>query len=438
MQRKILFALVLSAGLSSPGLAGEWPQWRGPDGQGHATGKGFPLTWSEKQNVTWKTELPGRGWSSPVVWGEQIWLTAALEIPASPEKAKERLKADATDQPHSVLDEVRLHALCVDRKSGRLLHDIELITVRDPQWVHEQNSYATPTPVIGQGRVWCHFGTFGTACVDTTSGQVLWKNTDLHLNHEHGPGGSPVLWKNLLIFHGDGSDVQFVAALEKETGKLAWKTARSAKLERKPLELCTYSTPLLLEFASGPQLISTGPDWLYGYDPASGKELWKLGYDTQGFAMSSRPVAGGGRIFFSTGFYKPVLQVVRHDGSAQPVMDWGYAKGVPTMSSPLLVDDLIFFIGDSGILTCVTTAKGKQAFRERLDGRFLASPTLADGRVYIPSAEGKTYVVPSDGKFELLATAELEGRQMATPAAVDGVFFIRTEKALYRIENPGK
>jgi len=418
--------------------AANWPQWRGPDGQGHAEGSGYPLTWSEKENVAWKAEIPGRGYSSPVVWGDQVWLTTALEIASSPEKAKERLKADTSDQPHSVLDEVKLHAIGVDRASGKILHDVELLVVRDPQWVHQQNSYATPTPVIEEGRLYCQFGTYGTACVDTASGKVLWTNTDLHLMHEHGPGGSPILWKNLLIFHCDGSDVQYVAALDKATGKLAWRTDRSAKLESKPIERCTYSTPLLLEGKSGPQLISTGPDWLYGYDPGTGKELWKTPYETTGFAMSSRAVAGDGRIFFSTGFYKPILKVFKFDGSAPPALDWDYPKGVPTVSSPLWVDGLLYFIGDSGVFTCLTAAKGKQIYRERLEGRFLASPTLADGRIYVPSVEGKTYVLTTGGEFKLLATNPLEGQQFASAAAADGAFYLRTDKALYRIQIPTK
>src|SRR5206468_1484084 len=223
----LLMGALLSGGdFKIARAASNWPQWRGPEGQGHAVGKGYPSKWSETEGVIWKTPLPGRGWSSPVVWGSQIWLTMALEVPAAPEKAQERLKANTNDQPVTLLDEVKFHALCVDRATGKLLQDVELMTERDPQWVHQLNSYASPTPVIEEGRLYCHFGTFGTACVDTREGKVLWTNTSLRVNHENGPGSSPVLWKDRVIFHLDGSDRQFIAALDKTTGKLAWKTNR--------------------------------------------------------------------------------------------------------------------------------------------------------------------------------------------------------------------
>ncbi|CAN5909830.1 hypothetical protein BH11VER1_BH11VER1_09780 [soil metagenome] len=174
--------------------AANWPQWRGDDGQGHAEGGGYPLTGSESENVVWKTPVPGRGWSSPVIWGSQIWLTTAHETLASPERAAQRLvEANPRGRQLTMLDEVRLHAVCFDRATGKLVHDIELHREKEPQWVHADNSYATPTPVIEDGRLYCHFGTFGTFCVDTVNGRVLWRNTELHLMHDNGPVSSPVL-----------------------------------------------------------------------------------------------------------------------------------------------------------------------------------------------------------------------------------------------------
>lgn len=424
--------------------APNWPQWRGPDGQGHAEGTGYPLAWSESRNVAWKTAIPGRGWSSPVIWGEQIWLTTAIEIPASPEKEKERLKKNTGDQPLTLLDEVRLHALCLDKSSGRILHDIEMHREPEPQWVHKLNSYATPTPVIEEGRLYCHFGTLGTFCVDTANGKVLWKNTDaaLKLMHENGPGSSLVPWRDKLVFHGDGSDVQFVAALDKQTGRLAWKTGRSGEMNRNPQLRKSYATPLIVELAGKPVLFSQGANWLYGYDPANGKELWKVSYGTLGFSLSARPVAGHGMFYMSTGFAKPQLMAVKCEGAEPPEIAWSFTKGAPTMPSPLLVGDELYFVNDGGILVCLDARTGAENYRERLanettkrmGGTYNASPLVADGRLYIFNREGVTHVIAPGKQFRKLADNKLEGQVMASPAAVDGALFIRTDQALYRIE----
>ena len=203
-----------------PLCAEDWPQWRGPDGQGHAVTQGLPLTWSESENVAWKTELPGLGWSSPVILGEQIWLTTAETLAASEQERAARQETVTNSQPVEIVKQVNMFAVCVDKQTGAVQHHVQLMTDDDPDPIHVDNSYATPTPVIESGRLYCHFGTHGTACVDTTTGDVVWTNQDLRLNHENGPGSSPVLYNDLLVFHCDGSDVQYVAALSKHTGQL--------------------------------------------------------------------------------------------------------------------------------------------------------------------------------------------------------------------------
>ena len=419
--------------------ASDWPQWRGPEGQGHAHTTGLPLHWSETNNVTWKTPIPGRGWSSPVIESNQIWLTTAFETPAKPEDAERRLKADTGKQPLTVLEEVRLHAICVDKASGRLLHNIELLRVKEPQWVHQLNSYASPTPVIEGGRLYCHFGAFGTACVDTGTGRVLWTNREHEIMHENGPGSTPMLWRELLIFHCDGSDVQYIAALDKRSGKTVWKTARSGEMNKNPQLKKSYGTPLVVEIQGKPQLMSPAANWLYAYDPATGRELSRMSYGTLGFSISARPVTGHGLIYMSTGFMRPELLAIRADSAAGPEIAWRFGKGVPNVPSPLLVGDELYFVSDAGgMVTCLDARTGAEQYRERLGGNFSASPVFADGKIYISSREGRTSVLAPGRSFKRLAENQLDGQLMASAAVVDGALFLRTDKALYRIEQKGK
>ena len=189
----------------------DWPQFRGPDGQGHSSATGLPLQWSETTNIRWKVPIPGRGWSSPVLGGGQIWLTTAL------------------DDGHS------LRALCLEQQTGKLIHNIEVFQIPKPPVINGKNSYASPTPVLEPGRLYVHFGTFGTACIDTSTGKILWTNQELRLDHKEGPGSSPAVCGDLLILNCDGIDVQYVAALDKHSGRVAWKTPRSGAPTHTPI-----------------------------------------------------------------------------------------------------------------------------------------------------------------------------------------------------------
>ena len=428
--------LILAAIISASASAAEWPEWRGPGGQGHASAKGLPTVWSETSGVAWKSAITGRGWSSPVIDGKQIWITTAIETPTKPEDAARRLKKNTGDQPLTMLEQVELRAVCVDRDTGRIIHDVPLLTEREPQGVHALNSYASCSPVIEGGRLYCHFGTFGTACVDTAKGALVWKNTDLHIQHENGPGSSPVLWKNLLIFHLDGSDTQFLVALDKATGKLAWKTDRSGAMNTNPQLKKSYGTPIVIESGGKAELISPAADWLYAYDPAIGRELWKLPFGRLGFSITPRPVTGHGMIFMSTGFMKPEMIAVKLGGTHD--IAWRYAKGAPTMPSPLLVGDELYFVSDAGVITCLDAKTGAEIYKERLGGDYSSSPIFADGKIYIGSRTGLVTVIQPGKKFETLGKNQLPGKIMATPAALDGALFIRTDEALFRIGGGAK
>lgn len=410
-----------------------WPEWRGAGGQGAASAREVPVEWSETKSVVWRTGLPGRGWSSPVISGNEVWMTTAVEKAATPEEAERRLKDNTGDQPLTVLESVSLRAVCVARDSGRLLHDIELLNVKEPQWVHQLNSYASPSPVIEAGRLYAHFGTLGTACLDTRSARIIWKNEDIHIMHENGPGSTPVLWADKLIIHFDGSDQQFIAALDKNTGKLAWKTPRSGRMNERGQLKKAYGTPLVVNISGKPVAVSPAADWVYGYDPATGAELWKVPYGELGFSMSVRPVADAERIYLSTSFGKSKMIALKHAGVKTPEIVWQNNKNAPKMSSPVLHGDLLFYVDDGGIVSCVDVKTGEALYRERLGGKFSSSPILADGKLYFCSREGVVSVVEAAKQFKILAQNKLDGQIMASPAAFDGTLFIRTDKALYRI-----
>jgi outer membrane protein assembly factor BamB len=424
--------LVLALSTPSP-AAEEWPQWRGPRGAGLAVGTGYPLTWSETENISWKTPLPGRGWSSPVISGGKVWMTTAFEVPCTPEEEKERLKTNTGDQPLTLLSEVKLNALCVDTQTGKLEQNIPLLTVKNPQWVHQQNSFASPTPYLHEGRLYAHFGTFGTACLDLASAKVLWTNQTIQLMHENGPGSSPIVWRDLVFFHADGSDTQKLYALQKDTGKISWQITRSGTLRSNPQLKKSYATPLIIERDGQPILLSNGADWLYGYDPATGMEKWRRAYGDLGFSLSALPVEANGMVYYSTGFMKPALHAVRCSATGEPELVWSVGKNVPTIPSPLATGDQVFFLADAAFCSSVDAKTGEEHYRERLGGQFNASPLLADGRLYATTRDGVTHVLATGSKFQKLAQNKLPGQQWSTFAAVGGAFYARTDTALYKI-----
>ncbi len=413
-------ALIALLVCTSPlAAASDWTQFRGPDGQGHSSAQNVPLTWSETENITWKTAVPGRGWSSPAIRGNQIWLTTAVD------------------------DGRSLRAIAVDRTSGAILHDVEVFQLDDPGSIHANNSHASPTPFIDGDRIFVHFGAHGTACL-ASDGEVLWKTQELKYNHRHGPGGSPVVWKDLVFLNCDGSDVQYVVALDKHTGRIRWKHERQhISQQRKDGELpvpMAYCTPLLIEVDGQTQLVSLGSDAIVAHEPSTGEEIWWFAYS--GYSNVARPVYAQGMLFVSSGFGNPVLYAFKAGGSGditETALVWKDAKGsvVPLDVSPLVVGDELYTISDAGIAVCYDVATGKTHWLKRLGGKFWASPVLADGRIYCVNAEGKTIVMAPGTKYEELAVNELDGAAQASPAIVDGSIFLRTDTHLYRIDENG-
>lgn len=418
--RHILPALLVLPLFNTPRLlASDWPQFRGPEGQGHSTASKLPTTWSETENVLWKTPVPGSGWSSPALLGQQIWLTTAVDNGKT------------------------LHALAFDRNSGKLLHDVVVFELEDPGPIHGKNSHASPTPILEGDRVFVHFGAHGTACLDN-SGRILWTNRELRYNHRHGPGGSPVLFKDLLILNCDGSDVQFVTALDKATGQVRWKTDRRHISEDrrtgKSNVPMAYSTPLLATIDGRLQLLSCGSDSLVSYNPEDGSENWWFSYN--GYSNVPRPVLANGLVFISSGYDRPEFFAVRTADAKDDItashLAWNLKKAAPLNPSPLAVGDELYLVSDNGIATCLDAASGAEHWQERLGGNFSASPTFADGLIWFLDEAGKMTVIKPGKTFEQIGTNTLEGRTLATPAFVDQSIYLRTDTHLYRLQLPGK
>jgi outer membrane protein assembly factor BamB len=415
---------LLLAVLPADAANATWPEFRGPTGQGIVgDGAGLPLRWSEEENIRWKTPIHGRAWSSPVSDGKRIWLSTATT------------------------NGMELSAVSVDFESGKVLQDLKLFRVETPQYAHPFNTYASPTPVmdVEAKRVYITFGSPGTACLDTESGKVIWARTDLECNHFRGAGSSPILYRNLLIMHFDGSDFQYVIALDKNTGKTVWKTDRSLDFkdltpEGKPAAdgdwRKGFATPLVHNFGEGDLLISHGSKAVYGYEPLTGKELWFV-EEQKTHSASGRPVVGHGMIFVSMGHPNSELWAIQPGGKGDVTEShvvWKVKRNVPTRSSVVLGGELLYMVNDGGIASCLEAKTGEQVWNERMGGKYSAAPILAGDRVYFFSEDGQAFVLQAGREYKVLATNKLGDGFMATPGVIGNSFLLRSRSALYRVE----
>ena len=424
---RIILLIALTVGL--PTARADWPDFRGPWGNGHVSAPGdskligLPLHWSETNNIKWKTEIPHRGWSTPVVLGGQIWLTTATE--------------DGRDY----------FAICVDEASGKISFNEKVFHTDNPEPLGNgasMNCYATPSPVIEAGRVYVHFGSAGTACLDTKTGKAIWKRNDLPCRHYRGASSSPVLFENRLILTFDGADLQYLAALDKQTGGTVWKTNRSVAWhdENVPGPMArdgdlrkAHGTPLIATVAGKPQLFSVGAKAAYGYDPRNGHELWRVEYND--YSSAPRPLFANGLAYIVTGLKNKEMWAVKPDGRGNVTdthVAWKLNSHVGKYASPVLVDGLIYTAADESFLTCVEAATGKVVWSERIGGKYAASPIYADGRLYFFSQDGSTTVIKPGRALEVLATNKLDDGFMASPAADGKAFYLRTKSHLYRVE----
>jgi len=407
-----LLLFCLAAGNLSAEEPARWPQFRGPTGQGLAPDASPPTEWSETKNVRWKTDIPGLGHSSPVIWDDQLWLATAA--------------ADGKE----------ISLLCLNRHDGTLIHNLVVLTPKEIDPVHGKNTYASPTPVLAEGRLYAHFGRYGAVAIDTITGKILWKNEDLDFKQSGGPGSSPILYRDLLIITVDGSDQQYNAALDCATGKIRWKRDRSAPYREQTVTRRAFATPLIIEHAGRVQLISPAADQCHSLNPETGEELWHIRYE--GYSTVPRPVFDPklGLVYICTGYFTPELTAIQVDGTGNVTdskVAWRAKKAIPENPSPLLIDDAVYIVSDDGVATCYAADTGKQRWAKRLGGNFSASPLFAGGHIYYCGEQGETHVLKPGTKPEVIAVNKLPGPLMASPAAIEKSLYLRTDKAIYCI-----
>ncbi|QDT18034.1 outer membrane protein assembly factor BamB family protein [Alienimonas californiensis] len=441
MNRALPFLFALTAAATAP--AGDWPEFRGPDAQGHAPADetGLPVEWTETKNVVWAVETPP-GWSSPVVVGDRIYLTGASE----PEDGQ-----------------TTLSALCLSTEDGAIVWETPLFKKSTAESKHKKNSWASPTPIFARladgsaedGALFVHFGPNATARLKADDGTVVWKRTDIDYPPVHGGGPSPALVPNatggpaggpILFIPCDGGEDPFVIALDALSGETRWRKDRPDVGATKTF---SFATPLVIDpDGDGPaeqQILSPATNQIVAYDPADGEELWAVPYE--GFSVTPRPVTGHGKVFLSTSFMRPTVLAIDlaeaaaagppgADGpvdAAEDAVAWDVSRGGPNTPSPLLIGDLLYFVSDNGVASCVESETGAVVWTERLGGNFSASPIYADGRIYWLNEEGGCTVSAVGEEYRELAVNELPGRTLASPAVSGGAIYLRTDAKLYKL-----
>jgi outer membrane protein assembly factor BamB len=395
----------------APLLAQNWPQFGGPTFDGVSPSTKIPTEWSETTNVKWKLPIHGQGWSCPVIWGEQIWLTTAT------------------------LDGKKMSAVCIDTQSGKVIHDKVLFENEKLDFKHEFNSFASCTPAIEEGRVYIHFGSYGTACLDTKTADVIWQRRDLPCNHWRGPGSSPIIHDGKIYIHFDGYDHQYIVALDKKTGADVWKTDRSHDYGTDDGDqMKSYATPLVINVNGAEQLISVAAKAVIALEPKTGKEIWHVRFTEHSGCI--RPHFWKGLLLVNTGFSKAQLLAINPAGKAD-ITDtnvvWRLDKSIPNMPSTVIVDDLLYMIQDGGVAQCVDPKNGEVVWSNRVSGKYVASALASGNHIYFFSQEGKATVISAGREYKEVAVNSLDDGFMSSPATIGNDLILRTKTHLYRI-----
>lgn len=418
-----------------------WPQWRGPDGQGISSEKNLPTQWSESKNVQWKTPISGRGHSSPIVWGKYIFLTTSVEGPVAPDAkpvvhmlgGKEFKHPDwaGSDRKHS------LNVVCVDAEKGKVLWDKTAYEGTMFDHRHKKNTYASPTPVTDGQYVYVSFGSEGVYCYDF-KGKQVWKTSLGGIaTLGMGAGTSPVLYENLLILQCDQNtgENSFITALNKKTGKEVWRKARPVQ--------ASWTTPVIIRTANRTEMVTNGNEWIISYNPANGEEIWRCkGVESNAIHT---PLVGHDMVFVSAGYPAKRTMAIRLGQSGDltdtPNVVWKYEKGTAYVASPILYGDYIYLISDKGLLTCLDAKTGEVKYeggRVPVPATFMGSPVAFDGKLLISSEDGDSYFVKAGTEHEILGTCSIGEPIYTTPALADGKIYIRGGSNLYCISNSGK
>lgn len=419
MKNLIILCIVLV--ISASCKQESWTAFRGSKNNAISNSKNVPLNWSEEENVNWKTEIHDFGWSAPVVLNDQIWVTTATN------------------------DGKKMYAVCVDFESGEIIHDILVLEQEKVNWKNSLNSYATPSPVIEKGFVYVEFGTYGTACIASETGKIIWKRSDISTERvPHGPASSPIIYKNLLILHHEANEILRITALDKKTGKTVWQNHRPEECYigvqsdwRK-----SHATPMVIKVNGQNQLISIGAQVCQSFDPETGEEIWRVRY---GFDSTvSCPLFWDGKVFINTGVNflagKKWAEIwaVNPEGNGditETNVLWKCTEDVPGISTPVVNNGLIFMVSERGMLTCLEAKTGKVIWKEKLKGQFNSSPIWIDMKVYITSLSGVTTVINASKEFEILAENALDGRYIAPPSVASKSIILRSNSHIYNIRN---
>ncbi len=414
--------------------AEDWPQWRGPQAAAISTQSNLPTEWTAEKNIAWKTPIPGRGHSSPVVWGKRIFLTTSIEgaaiegVKAPPHslRGKPFIHPDSVGVDHNYA----LKILCLDNETGKILWERTAYDGPVYDARHRKNTYASPTPVIDGKYVYVSFESQGLYAYDF-DGKQVWKARAGNIKSEGlGAGTSPVLFEDVLLLQCDqdeGPD-SFLAAFSTRNGELLWKAPRKNH--------SGWSTPLLVQSGKQTQLIASGAETTVAYDPRTGKELWN-GPGVEGNAVPSS-VAGHGMVFLSAGYptKRALAFRLEPDGAK---LAWQYEKGTAYVPSPILYGDYLYLISDKGLLTCLDARTGKLIYegkRPPVPATFSASPVAFDNKIFITSEDGETFVIQAGPEHQVLATNTIGEPVYASIAITDGALLLRGEKNLYSIRKP--